>query len=425
MVHSEKSKSRLLRRASLILFSVILLFFALNPVSAETRTIDELRNSVVRIICYGLDGSTYIGTGFAVGTSEPVRHIVTNYHVVEANPDGVTILLSKEDQIDATVIAFDAVKDIAILELSQDLYKRPPMELGNSEDVKASQEVYALGFPGDADLIDDTPSGEPDDVSITRGIISKISTQGGRAIYQIDVDINPGNSGGPLVNEEGQVIGINTFGVTTATGINGAVQIDELIPILESRGIEYLTSTDEVPEVETNVTPERSNTIWWVVGIAGAGVLLLLVVIVLLVVVFRKKGNKSSPVVHQVVVREPSSAPVPRASVFVQKPVLKGLSGYFTGQTIELDQNYLSIGRDAKQCQLIFPHTTEEISRKHCTLRFDQTSQTFTIEDRSSNGTYLLSGERIPQGKITQLRSGDRFYLSTQENLFEVRLESR
>ena len=63
---------------------------------------------------------------------------------------------------------------------------------------------------------------------ITRGIISKISTQGGRDIYQIDVDINPGNSGGPLVNEQGQVIGINTFGVTTASGINGAVQIDEL-----------------------------------------------------------------------------------------------------------------------------------------------------------------------------------------------------
>ena len=115
-------------------------------------------------------------------------------------------------------------------------------------------------------LIDDTPSGEPDDVSITRGIISKISTQGGRAIYQIDVDINPGNSGGPLVNEHGQVIGINTFGVTTASGINGAVQIDELIPILESRGIEYLTSTAEVPKETVEVTTESSNKIWWVVG---------------------------------------------------------------------------------------------------------------------------------------------------------------
>ena len=156
MVHSEKSRSSRLRKASLILFSIILLFFSLNPVSAETRTIDELRNSVVRIICYGIDeGLAVWATPISVETTEPVRHIVTNYHVVEPNLNGVTILLSKEDQIEATVIAFDAIKDIAVLELSQDLYKRPPMELGNSEDVKASQEVYALGFPGDADLIDD------------------------------------------------------------------------------------------------------------------------------------------------------------------------------------------------------------------------------------------------------------------------------
>ena len=121
----------------------------------------------------------------------------------------------------------------------------------------------------------------------------------------------------------------------------------------------------------------------------------------------------------------PAPSSPPRASVLVQRPVLKGVSGYFAGQTVELDQNYLSIGRDAKQCQLVFPSHLEEISRKHCTLRFDQSSQTFTIEDQSSNGTYLLSGERIPQGKVTQLRSGDRFYLSSQENLFEVRLESR
>jgi S1-C subfamily serine protease len=422
MVHSEKSKSSLLRKVSLSLFSFILLFLiSVHPASAETRTIDELRTSVVRILCYGIDGQIYTGTGFAVGTSDPVRHIVTNYHVVEANLNGVTILLSKEDQIEATVIAFDAVKDIAVLELSQDLFKRPPMELGDSKDVKASQEVYALGYPGDADLIDDTPSGEPDDVSITRGIISKISTQGGRAIYQIDVDINPGNSGGPLINAEGQVIGINTFGVTTASGINGAVQIDELIPILESRGIEYLISTEEVAKEDIVVTTESSNKIWWIIGIVGTGILFLLVVIVLLVVVFRKKGNKFSPVVNQVV----APALASRASVLVQNPVLKGISGYFAGQTMELDQNYFSIGRDARQCQLVFPHHSEEISRKHCTLRFDQSSQTFTIEDSSSNGTYLLSGERIPQGKITQLRSGDRFYLSTQENLFEVRLESR
>lgn len=403
-----KGKGGLLLKSTLMIFSALLLFFFSNPVNAETRSIDELRNSVVRIICYGTDGGMYIGSGFAVGLNEPVRHIVTNYHVVEPNLDGVTILLSKEDQIEAKVIAFDQVKDIAVLELAQDLYKRPPMELGDSDAVKASHEVYALGYPGDADLIDDTPSGDPDDVSITRGIISKISTQGGRGIFQVDVSINSGNSGGPLLNEHGQVIGINTFKVTSASGINGAVKIDELIPILESRGIDYLSG-------EANSGGESSNKLFWILGIAGLGFLVLMIIIILLVIVFKKKGKKSTSV---------NPAPIlPQAKSSSLKPVIKGVTGHFAGQTIVLDRHDLTIGRDANQCQLVYPISMDEISRRHCTVRFDEMNHTFSIEDSSSNGTYLQTGERIPERKITQLRSGDRFYISSRENMFEVRLE--
>jgi hypothetical protein len=281
--------------------------------------------------------------------------------------------------------------------------------------VKASQEVYALGFPGDADLINDYPSGEPNDVSITKGIISKISSQGGRGILQIDVSINPGNSGGPLFNEKGQVIGINTFGVTSASGINGAVQIDELIPMLESRGIKYLTNSDPIViEVINEDTGKKSSALWWIIGIGGAGFLILLIIITVIIVAVRKKGNTPG-----------KAAPPPPAAAVTQVPILKGLSGYFAGQTLELNGSYLSIGRDGKQCQLVYPHSSEEISRKHCTIKFDKYNQSFMIEDHSSNGTYLISGERIPQGKMTQLRSGDRFYLSSKDNMFEVSWEIR
>lgn len=396
IVHSVKKKGSPFLKSTLILFSVILVFFFTKPAMAETRSIDELRHSVVRIICYGLDGGMYTGSGFAVGSNEPVRHIVTNYHVVEPNLKGVTILLSKEDQINAVVIAYDKVKDIAVLELAQDLYKRPPMELGNSEETIASQDVYALGFPGDADLIDDTPSGDPDDVTITRGIISKISTQGGRGIFQVDVSINSGNSGGPLLNEHGQVIGINTFVVTTASGINGAVKIEELIPILESRGIEYLKANEG--EKKTN-----SNLLWLILGITCFGILILAAAVMLFVLLLRNKRKKPD-----------------HSAALSQKPIIKGLSGYFAGQVIELNQSDLKIGRDAKQCQLVYPLSMEEISRKHCTIYFDKHSQSFVIEDHSTNGTYLQSGERIPEGKVTQLRPGDRFYLSSRENMFEV-----
>lgn len=411
MIRSVKEKSIVVLKKSLILLAMFLLFSSSAPAFAESRSIDELRNSVVRIICYGADGETYIGTGFAVGKTEPVRHIVTNFHVVEPNLDGVAILLSKEDQIKASVIAFDKVKDIAVLELSQDLYQRPPMELGDSDQVKPSQGVYALGFPGDADLIDDTPSGDPDDVTITKGIISKSSIQGGRGIFQIDVSINPGNSGGPLLNEQGQVIGINTFVVTSASGISGAVKIDELFPILESRGIEYLTASN---------SDSGSTKLWWVLVIAVIGLILLIMVIVFVVILIKKQGKKARGGTPITPVQSS-----PHSAVSNQKPVLKGLSGYFAGQTVELDQGDLAIGRDARQCQLVFPSSFEEISRKHCTIRYDKFSQTFTLEDSSSNGTYLHSGEKIPAGKVTQLRSGDKFYLSSKDYMFEVRWEHR
>ncbi len=399
-----------------LLLAVSLVFVYLLPAKAETRSIDQLRNSVVRILCYGAEGM-YIGTGFAVGDTEPVRYIVTNYHVVEPNLNGVTVLLSKEDQINANVLAFDKVKDIAVLELTQDLYKRPPMELGTSGNVKASEEVYALGFPGDADLIDDTPSGEPDDVTITRGIISKISTQGGRKIFQVDVDINPGNSGGPLVNEQGQVVGINTFGVTTASGINGSVQIDELIPILESRGIPYLTSSSADAQAPVQAEPEKSNGMWWIVGIGGAAALFILVVIVLLAVVLKKKGK-------------PSSAPPPvkkqqTAASAKKKPLMVGVNGYFNNQVIELGAGQITIGRDPNFCQLVYPMNTVDISRRHCSIKYNELSQIFILEDYSSNGTFLQTGERLKAGQTYHLRSGDRFYLTSSQNMFEVRLENR
>lgn len=401
----------------ILLLAISLVFAYLLPAKAETRSIDQLRNSVVRILCYGAEGM-YIGTGFAVGDTEPVRYIVTNYHVVEPNLNGVTVLLSKEDQINANVLAFDKVKDIAVLELTQDLYKRPPMELGISANVKASEEVYALGFPGDADLIDDTPSGEPDDVTITRGIISKISTQGGRKIFQVDVDINPGNSGGPLVNEQGQVVGINTFGVTTASGINGSVQIDELIPILESRGIPYLTASSVDGPAPVQGEPETSNGMWWIVGIGGAAALVLLVVIVLLAVIFTKKGKSSSPPRP---VQKQSSA----ASGKKQKPLMVGVNGYFNNQIIELGAGHITIGRDPNFCQLVYPMNTVDISRRHCSIKYNELSQIFILEDYSSNGTFLQSGEKLKAGQTYHLRSGDRFYLSSSQNMFEVRLENR
>ncbi|HZG72560.1 MAG TPA: trypsin-like peptidase domain-containing protein, partial [Chondromyces sp.] len=295
----------------------------------------------------------------------------------------------------------------------------------------ASDEVFALGFPGDADLIDDTPSGEPEDVTITRGIISKISEQGGRDIFQVDVDINPGNSGGPLVNKDGLVIGVNTFGVTTASGINGAVQIHEVIPMLESRGIEYLTEEAETevvkePVEEAEAVEDQGAGLVFIIA-AAVGVFILLAIIIVVILIVSRKKRKPDVQIQPVRSVDSYTPPLPVQKVQKDdrlrgKPMISGISGYFQGQSVELE-SVLVIGRDPYHCQLVYPTANEEISRKHCSVRYDPATMTFLIEDFSSNGTFLQIGERMAQGRTYQLKAGERFYLSSPKNMFEVRLE--
>lgn len=104
------------------------------------------------------------------------------------------------------------------------------------------------------------------------------------------------------------------------------------------------------------------------------------------------------------------------------EPMLCGVDGEFAGASFRVNGEDLLIGRDASTCQVVFPMEIGEVSRRHCTLRFDEETRTFVLEDLgSSNGTFLDGGERLQPGKRYTLRSGDRFALSGEKHRFEVR----
>lgn len=103
-------------------------------------------------------------------------------------------------------------------------------------------------------------------------------------------------------------------------------------------------------------------------------------------------------------------------------PRVCGLEGTFAGTCFRLNGSGLSIGRDPAQCALVFPLSAGEVSRKHCTLRFDEDKRLFVLEDHdSSNGTFLQNGERLKSRRTYELRSGERFVLSGHHHWFEVR----
>lgn len=132
-------------------------------------------------------------------------HVVTNYHVV-AGQQEIQVTLPSDDgksgkTLPALLVGEDRLLDIAVLKIESDGTKFQPLKFGDSSQVRRGQLVFAIGNPFGL--------GE----TITQGIISAVErslsdTQ--RDLFQTDAAINPGNSGGPLVNLQGEIIGINS-----------------------------------------------------------------------------------------------------------------------------------------------------------------------------------------------------------------------
>lgn len=103
-------------------------------------------------------------------------------------------------------------------------------------------------------------------------------------------------------------------------------------------------------------------------------------------------------------------------------PELVGVTGPLAGTIYEINDGGLIIGRDSISCQVIIPDSQAKVSRVHCYVTFNPMSGMFVINDRNStHGTYLANGSRISYAQPVALKSGDRFYLATPENTFEVR----
>ncbi|MEO0161905.1 MAG: trypsin-like peptidase domain-containing protein, partial [candidate division WOR-3 bacterium] len=157
-----------------------------------------------------------LGSGVIIS---PDGYILTNEHVV-TNATEINVTLPDARQFKAQIIAADRALDLALLKIEGK--NLPYAELGDSDDLMIGEWVIALGNPFGFLLEDTRPT-------VTVGVISALnraikSTREERIykdMIQTDAAINPGNSGGPLVNILGQVIGINTFILTSSGGSEG------------------------------------------------------------------------------------------------------------------------------------------------------------------------------------------------------------
>jgi S1-C subfamily serine protease len=163
-----------------------------------------------------------LGSGFVI---DKAGHIITNEHVV-AGANKVQVSFSGQDQIRATVVGKDTSTDIAVLKIDAHARALTPLPLGQSDAVEVGDHVVAIGNPFGYDR------------TLTAGVVSavgrEISAPNSSPIenaIQTDAAINHGNSGGPLINDDGQVIGVTSQISTGNTGGQGNVGIGFAIPI--------------------------------------------------------------------------------------------------------------------------------------------------------------------------------------------------
>ncbi|MCM8711490.1 trypsin-like peptidase domain-containing protein [Clostridium sp. SYSU_GA19001] len=194
-------------------------------VGVATKSISTVQNQFGRYT----QGQEVEGIGSGVIFSKE-GYVLTNYHVIEGAQQ-VKVILSSGKEVNAKVVNYDANMDVAVVKITDNVEIPGVAEFGDSDSLEVGELAVAIGNPLGKEFLG----------SVTTGVISALNREveienKTLTLIQTDAAINPGNSGGPLVNSNGQVIGINTakLGGNGVEGLGFAIPINSIKPKIES-----------------------------------------------------------------------------------------------------------------------------------------------------------------------------------------------
>ena len=389
------------------------------------------------------------GTGFFVGESgEPVQYLVTNHHVVEyylelgagepfdivlegeqptvvSAHTAIRVYFGQDDYIEASVVESDSIADLAVLKLVTSTDKRAAVKFRSPTEDMVGDTVYTVGYPSiaETEYVSSISARSETDVTISKGVISRLLTSSGTGVSQIQTDANifGGNSGGPLIDESGAVLGVNTHTVFNSSNnerVHYAINIDELLPMLKSNGVPY------------EMAGGRNLLIVW---IAAGAVVVIGIVIAVAVLLVKRKGAAQTPA--QVVV--PASVPVEQKSTVAPSdrtiappppaPVssdsgfrIQGVAGALEGKRFRIDKTgQVVLGRDPQRCGVVFPADTPGVSGRHCAVWFED-GGVFLKDLGSTHGTFVTPGSRLASEQAIRIRPGEVFWLGSQAQSFVI-----
>ncbi|HFI0508243.1 TPA: S1C family serine protease [Streptococcus suis] len=210
--------------------------------TSTTQAVEKVQNAVVSVINYQTASSNSLsaifgniessdelavageGSGVIYKKDGNTAYIVTNTHVIN-NAEKIDILLASGEKVSGELVGSDTYSDIAVIKIAADKVT-VVAEFADSDTIKVGETAIAIG----------SPLGSVYANTVTQGIISSLSrtvtsqSEDGQTIstnaIQTDTAINPGNSGGPLINIQGQVIGITSSKITSSSLSSSGVAVE-------------------------------------------------------------------------------------------------------------------------------------------------------------------------------------------------------
>lgn len=193
-------------------------------------SVEKVKNGVVVVMSYKNNTKISTGTGFVYKKVDNTSYIMTNNHVIDG-ADSVKLILDNGSTIDATIVGGETYSDIAVIRTDSNEITTV-LEIGDSSKTRVGDTVFTVG----------SPMGETYRGTVTKGTLSgkdrlvEVSFSGNTSDYymkvlQTDAAINPGNSGGPLLNINGEVIGVNSLKLVQdeIEGMGFAIPIEDAL----------------------------------------------------------------------------------------------------------------------------------------------------------------------------------------------------
>ena len=500
---------RTIRKVAAMAFAFV---FALSLMSLSKETVEvkadtasqavlDAKNGVVEVNVNYVDqaGKASLiqgGSGFLIGSggSSGAQYVITNCHVVSLDSTTedaakqffnttelntrIEVVVKGDVTVTAQLVKYSAETDWAILKLDEVIYDRITLKLvkdaASSSAVYQTQNVYALGFQAALTYVQDTSYYTSNDVTITQGNVTKLTTINNVNFIQHSATLTDGNSGGPLVDSNGNVVGINT-GNTEATYFF-SIQIDEVIKILDAFGIPYETASaingTSVPpatqaptqqeEEKVTVPPtqaateavtepeEADNTVLLIIIIAAAVVVVVVIIVIIVVVKSKSSSKKRKPNSYNMSAgpgvmppqqqnarpTTPIAPPVPpvtpmdmggsETSVLDngagETSVLGGagqipatLVRVKTGENISIRKAKFVLGKERNRVDYCVANNNS-VSRTHANIIYRNGSY-FIVDLNSTNNTFL-NGQQLAPNQEVRLNVNDRIKLADEEFIF-------